>query len=122
MCGPPGNGSTGDDGTDAPGRGRTQPDGSGGAGTETGVDVPETGVESKVLEYFVLDPMGPTDDYHLAKRAEEAGLTWYVHGGVTALQINPDGQVFHFKDARQKIAEEVSALAMSRSGFSGLLI
>jgi hypothetical protein len=73
------------------------------------VIVPETGAESHVLEYFVLDPMGPTDDYHLAKRAEAAGLTWYVHGGVTACQVNPDGQIFHFKDARQRIAEEVSA-------------
>jgi len=69
------------------------------------VEVPELpGQMAHVLEYFVLDAMGPTDDYHLAKRAEEAGLTWYVHGGVTADQLDLDGHMFRFEDARQRIA------------------
>lgn len=73
------------------------------------VEVPETGQMAKILEYFVLDAMGPTDDYHLARRAEAAGLTWYVHGGVTADQMDPSGKRFRYEDARQRIAEEVSA-------------
>lgn len=61
--GPPGNGSTGDDGTDAPGRGRTQPDGSGGAGTETGVDVPGTHVDVRGREEAgTPDPYGESPD------------------------------------------------------------
>lgn len=71
--------------------------------------VPETGEDWPALEYFVLDPRGPTDDYHLAKRAEAAGLSWYVHGKVTADQINLSGKRFSFNDARQRITEEVSA-------------
>lgn len=56
-----------------------------------------------VREYFWLQD--GTDDHALAIEAEKAGLSWYVHGGVVADQIENTvtGQRFQVKNARQRI-------------------
>jgi hypothetical protein len=53
-----------------------------------------------IKEYFRL--VDGTDDYALAVDAEEAGLQWYVHGGVVCDQIEADGVRFEIKNARQR--------------------
>lgn len=54
-----------------------------------------------VRQYFRLED--GTDDYALAKDAEAAGLTWYVHGGVVCDQVEPTGHRFEVKNARMRI-------------------
>jgi len=54
-----------------------------------------------IREYFRLQD--GTDDYVLAEDAAKAGLSWYVHGGIVADQIETTGQRFEIKNARQRI-------------------
>lgn len=55
----------------------------------------------EIKEYFRLED--GTDDYVLARDAEAAGLTWYVHGGVICDQMELDGRRWEIKNARQRI-------------------
>jgi hypothetical protein len=64
----------------------------------------------EVREFFRLE--GGTDDYVLAKDAEAAGLSWYVHGGIICDQIELSGHRFEIKNARQRIkGKEVKKIA-----------
>ena len=54
-----------------------------------------------VKQYFRLED--GTDDVALAIEAEAAGLSWYVHGAAVCDQIEPTGERFEIKDARQRI-------------------
>jgi hypothetical protein len=44
-----------------------------------------------------------TDDVALAVEAEEAGLTWYVHGAAVCDQIEPTGERYEIDNARHRI-------------------
>lgn len=55
----------------------------------------------EVREFFRLQD--GTDDFALAVEAENASLTWYVHGAIVCDQIEPTGLRFEVKNARQRI-------------------
>jgi hypothetical protein len=62
------------------------------------------GNPATVREYFRIGTSaGATDDYVLAKDAEQAGLSWYVHGGVVCDQLELSGLRYEIKNARQRI-------------------
>lgn len=44
-----------------------------------------------------------TDDLYFAAICAHTGRKWYVHGGVTAAQMDLDGRIYDFEDARQKL-------------------
>jgi len=62
------------------------------------------GEQTPIPQYFRL--ADGTDDYQLAKDAEAAGLSWYVHGGIICDQVEGNGLRFEVKNARQKIADD----------------
>jgi len=61
----------------------------------------ENGKVWHMPRYFRME--GNVDDYQLAIDAEKAGLSWYVHGGVTADQMELSGKRYRFEDAKQRI-------------------
>ncbi len=69
--------------------------------------MPTNAGEWKVKQYFRLEE--GCDDSTLAMDAEAAGLSWYVHGDVVCDQVEINGKRYQVKDARQRIAEEVTA-------------
>jgi glycosyltransferase involved in cell wall biosynthesis len=59
---------------------------------------------TKIGRYFQHNEFGKTDDVFLAEMFAEQGLGWYVHGGVQARQMDLDGRVYDFDNARELVA------------------
>ncbi len=59
------------------------------------------GVE--IGRYFGHNEYGGTDDVRLALIFKEQELGWYVHGGVKARQIDIDGKVYDFENAKELV-------------------
>jgi glycosyltransferase involved in cell wall biosynthesis len=56
-----------------------------------------------ISRYFQHNEYGKTDDVYLAEIFDEQGLGWYVHGNVQARQMDIDGKVYDFKEARELV-------------------